>query len=138
MFYTVTVQGLGNLLLSPENKQNGALIFSIFTVYSGVNIVETPYIEIGERKEKIRLRKSLIWDVPPHTLDLDKNKRLILERVFSRGNIDEFRSVNQHYSREEIREAVIRIGILDKKTLHFLSKTYHIKPGDFKCCKKNL
>jgi hypothetical protein len=100
--------------------------------------LKTQYIEIGEKNKKIRLRKSLIWDVPTHTLDLDKNKRLILERVFSRGNIDEFCSVNQHYSREEIRETVIRIGILDKKTLHFLSKTYHINPGDFRCCKKNL
>ena len=86
----------------------------------------------------MRLRKSLIWDVTPYNLDADKNKRLILERVFSRGNIDEFRSVNQYYSKEEIRDAVKRIGFLDKKTLHFLSKTYHIKPGDFRCYKKNL
>lgn len=100
--------------------------------------MEKQYIEIDTNKGKVRLRKSLIWDVPAHTLDLNKNKRLILERVFSRGNIDEFRSVNQYYSREEIRETVIRIGILDKKTLHFLSKVYQIKPGDFRCYKKNL
>lgn len=100
--------------------------------------MEIQYIEIGGKKGKVRLRQSLFWDVPPQTLDLDKNKRLILERVFSRGNIDEFRSINQCYSREEIREAVKRIGYLDKKTLHFLSKTYQIKPSDFICYKKNL
>ena len=138
LFYTVTGLGLGNLLLSPGNRKNGALFFSVFTVDTVCYKVETQYIEIGNKEGIIRLRKSLFWDVPSHTLDLDRNKRLILERVFSRGNIDEFRSVNKYYSKEEIREAVRRIGTLDKKTLHFLSKTYQIKPGDFRCCKKNL
>jgi hypothetical protein len=100
--------------------------------------VEEHYIEIGTNKDKMRLRKSLFWDVSPHLLDLDKNKKMILERVFSRGNIDEFSLVNRYYSREEIRETVKRIGTLDKKTLHFLSKVYQIQPGEFKCYKKNL
>jgi len=96
------------------------------------------YIELGGREKQIRLRKSLFWDVPANSLDLDNNKRLILERVFSRGNIEEFRSVNRYYSREEIRETVKQIGHLDNKTIHFISRTYQIKPDDFKCYKKNL
>ena len=95
-----------------------------------------PYIEFSGREENIRLRKSLFWDVPTNTLDLKKNKRLILERVFTRGNIEEFQSVNRYYSREEIRETVKRIGQFDKKTLHFVSRTYQIKLEDFKCYKK--
>ncbi len=100
--------------------------------------VDTQYIEIGGKGKKIRFRKSLFWDVPPHTLDLDKNKRLILERVFSRGNIEEFKSVNQYYTRDEIRESVKKIGYLDNKTIHFISKTYQINSAEFKCYKKNL
>jgi hypothetical protein len=100
--------------------------------------VETQYIEIGKNNRKIRLRKSLFWDVPSHSLDLERNRRLILERVFSRGNIEEFRSVNQYYTRDEIRESVKKIGYLDNKTLHFISKIYQIKSADFKCYKKNL
>jgi hypothetical protein len=97
--------------------------------------VETQYIEIG-RKNKMRFRKSLFWDVSEDTLDTDKNRKLILERVFSRGNIEEFRSVNQYYTKEEIRETVKKIGYLDSKTLHFISKAYQIKSTDFKCYKK--
>jgi hypothetical protein len=100
--------------------------------------VNTRYIEIRGKEKKIRFRRSLFWDVPVSTLDLDKNRRLILERVFSRGNIEEFRSVNQYYTRDEIRESVRKIGFLDNKTLHFISKTYKIKPVEFKCYKKNL
>ena len=100
--------------------------------------MDTQYIEIGGKEKKIRFRKSLFWDVPASALDLDKNRRLILERVFSRGNIEEFQSVNQYYTRDEIRESVKKIGNLDNKTLHFISKTYQIKPVEFKCYKKNL
>ena len=100
--------------------------------------VDATYIEVDGNGKKIRLRKSLFWDVPPLTLDLDKNKRLILERVFTRGNIEEFQSINQYYTKEEIRKSVKAIGSLDKKTLHFISTTYKIKPDDFRCYKKNL
>jgi hypothetical protein len=101
--------------------------------------VDTKYIEIGGKgKKKIRFRRSLFWDVPAGTLDLDKNRRLILERVFSRGNIEEFQSVNQYYTRDEIRESIKNIGYLDDKTLHFISKIYQIKSTEFKCYKKNL
>ena len=100
--------------------------------------MEKQYIKIGKKKNKLLLRRSLFWDVPAHALDLEKNKRLILERVFSRGNIEEFISINQHYTKEEIRETVKRIGFLDKKTLNFISRTYHINPADFRCYKENL
>lgn len=100
--------------------------------------VDTKYIEIGGKEKKIRFRRSLFWDVPESTLDLDKNRRLILERVFSRGNIEEFQSVNQYYTRDEISESVKKIGNLDNKTLHFISKIYHIKSAEFLCYKKNL
>jgi hypothetical protein len=99
--------------------------------------VDTQYVEIGGRDKKIKFRKSLFWDVPANSLDLDINRRLILERVFTRGNIEEFRSVNRYYSKEEIREAAKKIGHLDNKTLHFISKTYLIKLNDFKCYKKD-
>jgi hypothetical protein len=95
------------------------------------------YIVFIERGNEIRFRKSLFWDLPPDNLDLKKNKKLILERVFSRGNLKEFQTINRYYSRDEIRETVVKIGSLDKKTLYFLSNTYQLKPSDFQCFKKN-
>ena len=77
--------------------------------------VDTVYIEVDGKEKKIRFRKSLFWDVPTKALDLEKNRRLILERVFSRGNVEEFRSVNQYYSRDEIRDT---IKITSTATIH--------------------
>jgi hypothetical protein len=95
------------------------------------------YITFKAGGNEIRFRKSLFWDLPAGNLDLVKNKRIILERVFSRGNLEEFRTINRYYSRNEIRETVINIGSLDKKTLYFISNTYQLKPSDFLCYKKN-
>ncbi len=99
--------------------------------------LEAEHIILMDGGNEIRFRKSLFWDLPENSLDLKKNKRLILERVFSRGNIKEFQYVNKCYSWDEIRKTVVQVGSLDKKTLHFVSNTYQLKPSDFLCYKKN-
>ncbi len=90
-------------------------------------------IDIHFRGKLIRLRTSLFWDVRPGAIDPERNRRLIMERVFSRGNIQEFRDIQAVYSREEIKSTVVQIGTLDKKTQVFLSKNYSIPISDFKC-----
>lgn len=99
--------------------------------------LDTKHIVLMDGGKEIRFRKSLFWDLPEDSLDLTKHKRLILERVFSRGNIKEFQAINRRYSKDEIRKTVIRIGSWDKKTLHFISSTYQLKASDFLCYKKN-
>ena len=86
---------------------------------------------------EIRLRRSLFWDMPDVGIDLKRNKRLIIERVFSRGNIEEFKQIINYYSDRDIKQTVVRIGTLDKKTLSFISKAFHIKPEKFKCYTAN-
>jgi len=98
---------------------------------------DAKHIVLTDRGKEIRLRKSLFWDLPANRPDLHKNKKLILERVFSRGNIKEFHAINRYYSRDEIRKTVLQIGSLDKKTLHFVSSVYQLKPDDFLCYKRN-
>lgn len=71
--------------------------------------------------------------MPEGGLDLRRNRQLIIERVFSRGNIEEFKQIINYYPENEIRKAVVNIGTLDKKTLNFISGIYHIKPEEFKC-----
>ena len=102
-----------------------------------MSALDTKHIVLKYGGNVIKFRKSLFWDLPDGSLDLKKNKRLILERVFSRGNIKEFQYVNKCYSRDEIRKTVVQAGSLDKKTLHFISNTYQLKPSDFLCYKRN-
>ncbi len=91
------------------------------------------YITLEDRGERVRLRRSLFWDVPEKEIDLQRNKRLVIERVFSRGDIEELNQILKYYSAPEIKKEVIRIGTFDKKTLNFICLLYNIEPEDFKC-----
>jgi len=90
-------------------------------------------IELRDNRKEIRLRRSLFWDIPEKVINLQKHKRLIIERVFSRGNIEELRQIMHYYPEDEIRKIVVKIRSLDKKTHNFISRTYRIKPEEFRC-----
>ena len=97
---------------------------------------QVPIIVLTDGVSNLSFRKALFWDVPRKHLDLKNNQRLIIERVFSRGNLDEYAQVVNYYSEKEITEVVTRAGNLDKKTLNFISNTYNINPkemNDSKC-----
>ena len=95
--------------------------------------LDSMYIALRDGPAEIRLRRSLFWDIPDKGVNLINSKRLIIERVFSRGDIGEFKRIINYFSEEEIKQAVVRIGTLDKKTLNFISKAYRIKPNEFRC-----
>lgn len=91
------------------------------------------HINLTHRGRDITLRRSLFWDLDPANIDPEKNIRLILERVFTRGNIEEFRDIQAAYTKKEIKTTIVQIGSLDQKTLIFLSKNYNLPISDFKC-----
>lgn len=105
----------------------------MYTIYA-MSQPDSKQIVIERNGYTLRLRKSLFWDLPESQIHPERNKRLIMERVFTRGNMKEFKELRDVYSRNEIKETVVRIGSLDKKTMVFLSKSYQIPLTNFKCC----
>lgn len=99
---------------------------------------DTKYITLNEGAREITLRRSLFWDIPDGGINLERNKRLIIERVFSRGNIEEFKQINRVYSDNQIKQIVVQIGSFDRKTINFISKSYQINSKDFRCFTKKL
>lgn len=79
------------------------------------------------------LRKQLFWDIDFSGMDADKNKRLIIQRVFSRGNVQEVRAVIDFYGKETIIETLTNLNYLDPKTLNFVSLIFHIRKAEFQC-----
>lgn len=96
---------------------------------------QVPIIVLTDGVSNLSFRKALFWDVHRKHLDLKNNQRLIIERVFSRGNLDEYAQVVNYYSEKEITEVVTRAGSLDKKTLNFISNTYNINPKELNASK---
>ncbi len=68
----------------------------------------------------------LFWDTPVEKIDTEKHKNYIIERVLSRGLLQDFYFLLQLYTREEIIKAVKSSRVLDKKTINFCSHYFKI------------
>jgi len=79
------------------------------------------------------LRKELFWDIKNRSVDLDAHKQLIIERVLSLGNLEEFKFLLNHYSHEEIKRSIKSSGYLDPKTLSFVISFFDLDKKDLKC-----
>jgi hypothetical protein len=79
------------------------------------------------------IKPQYFWDVDFSKLDIQGSKRLIIERVFTLGNINEINLLIGHYGKKEIVSVLENINYLDAKTLNFVSKLFRISKKHFKC-----
>jgi len=84
------------------------------------------------------LSKHLFWDYDIAKLNEKSDKKFILERVFTRGFEKDEKLVFSHYGEKVIRNTVVSIRNLDKKTLNYLSVIFNIPKKEFKCYKQTL
>jgi hypothetical protein len=68
----------------------------------------------------------LFWDIPVEKIDISKHKNYIIERVLSRGLLQDFYFLLQLYTTEEITIAIKKSKVLDKKTVNFCSHYFSI------------
>jgi hypothetical protein len=86
----------------------------------------------------MELRQSLFWDANLKTLDLQKHKRQIIERVLTRGRIEEVRNLFAYYGRDIIGEVMLSARSLDKLTLALCSALFEKPITEFRCYKLAL
>lgn len=70
--------------------------------------------------------KYLFWDTQLDMIDNVKHKRSIIERVITRGKLEDVYALIQMYSNVEISDAIIHSRILDSKTANFCSIVFNI------------
>jgi hypothetical protein len=78
------------------------------------------------------LNKTYFWDVditPGKTIPA----RLIIERVFTLGNLPEVVLLLKYFGKEEVEKVLINLNYLDSKTLNFASKFFGRSKKRFKC-----
>lgn len=80
------------------------------------------------------LDSSLFWDVDGKSLNLEAHARFIIERVITRGNIDDWLMLLNVFGKKRIRDEVVRIRSLDLKTVNYLSIYFGIDKSEFRCC----
>ena len=84
------------------------------------------------------LSQYLFWDYNTSLLDPNIDKKLILERVFTRGTENDEKEVFSYYGKEIIKNTILDIKYFDKRTLNYLSLILGIPKENFKCYKKSL
>ncbi len=78
--------------------------------------------------------RSLFWDVNIDSLDIEVHSRFIVERVVSRGNMQDWDLLKKMYGKRKIKDEVLQIRYLDKKTISFLSVYFNTEKSNFRCC----
>lgn len=79
------------------------------------------------------LNHNYFWDVEISTLHPEKSKRLIIERVFSLGTLNEIKKILNYYGEEQVITTLKNLNYLDPKTLNFVAKLFNIPLNEFKC-----
>ncbi len=78
------------------------------------------------------LKRSYFWDVditPGKTV----STRLVVERIFSLGTLDEVALLIKFFGKDEVEQVLINLNYLDPKTLNFASKFFNKPKKSFKC-----
>lgn len=79
------------------------------------------------------LKPQYFWDVDIDKLDVDRSKRLIIERVFVLGTAKEIMLVINYYGEKVVVDVLERLNYIDPKTLNFVSKLFNVSLQSFKC-----
>jgi len=85
-----------------------------------------------------KLSKYLFWDYNIDKLDPNFDIKLILERVFTLGTENDEKAVFNYYGKSRIKDTILNINNLDKKTINYLSIVFNIPKEEFKCYRKSL
>lgn len=80
-----------------------------------------------------KINPGYFWDIDISNIDLSSAKRLIIERVFNLGNLDEMASLLRYYGKREIIDALAQLNYLEPKTLNFVAKLFNKPKSNFKC-----
>ena len=68
----------------------------------------------------------LFWDTPVENINTEQHKNYIIERVISRGLLPDFYFLLKLYTTQEIKQALKKSKVLDKKTVNFCSHYFNI------------
>ncbi|MCX6235073.1 MAG: hypothetical protein NT175_10200 [Bacteroidetes bacterium] len=81
----------------------------------------------------MNLSTFLFWDVDYNTIDWDRHSEFVISRVLSRGSLEDFKEIKTYYGFEKIKQAVLHLRYLDKRTLNFCCFYFSIPKEQFRC-----
>lgn len=77
--------------------------------------------------------KPIFWDTSLDSLDVEKHKRYIIERILEFGGKEAYRWMFANYSSEEIIEVVKKSRRISRKTAVMMANFYDIPKEKIRC-----
>lgn len=107
-------------------------------------MLQTEYFSVSLTKKKQQLMNSnnailsglkpqYFWDINFSGLNETSASRLIIERIFSLGDIHEINQVINFYSEKKVVEVLCHLTYIDPKTLNFITKLFNKPAEEFRC-----
>jgi hypothetical protein len=80
-----------------------------------------------------KLKPQYFWDVDLSALHDDNSRRLIIERVFTLGDMNEMNEVIRFYGKKNTLEVLCNISYIDSKSFNFILKLFNKPAEEFRC-----
>jgi hypothetical protein len=78
------------------------------------------------------LSTSLFWDVDRAAVSPRDHADFLIRRVMERGNRENVTAVWNHYSEDQIREALVTAPSLTRKTISFFAHQFSLRLDEFR------
>ena len=85
------------------------------------------------RKIVEQFSKNLFWDINTADIDMERNKRFIMQRVLEYGTLDDWKLIKNYYGIATIGLEMKQIRNLDDLALSFISLATGIDKEEFRC-----
>ncbi len=81
----------------------------------------------------LKLNPVLFWDIDFKEIDFEKNARQVIERVLTKGTVNDWFEIKSFYGIDRIKAEALKCRSLDKVTLNFCSKYFNVSKNQFRC-----
>lgn len=82
---------------------------------------------------KPNISKRVFWDINFESLDYEKDRLFIIDKVMNYGLWDDFVAIVKYYGKEVIGKEIVKSPYLKKDVLNFLCFYLGLQPSDFEC-----
>ena len=79
------------------------------------------------------LSPHLFWDTKLESVDFQKHKRLIVDRVLHRGTLEEWNFVKNYYGKHGLIKILCELPFIAPKEANFVKVLFNLKPQQMKC-----
>jgi hypothetical protein len=94
------------------------------------NFIDTKALDEHLATADFPFSQYLFWDTPIANIDVQRHKRYIVERVVTRGFLQDFYLLTKMYNTEEIKESLRKSRELDPKTVDFCSYYFNLPKSE--------